>query len=187
MKIYPFIKKVLTGLGLAATVIVASAAPSVATFSGAGSNLPTAGNQMLTNGYQLAQVIAANSTTNAITFALFDTQYASNADVYQPYTNTVITNIPVYTYIYTNTVLGGPQTVSITNPITGGIQSLAATFTTNYFTNVMSTTNISTAIISNQCSVLLAATVPANTTYTFIPPVNLYGYRRSEERRVGKE
>jgi len=170
-----FVQKILTGIALLGITLAANAV-NVVTYSGQVSNLPTAAAILLTNGYQLTQVVVANSTTNAITLGLFDspTNYTTNVVPSYSGTQTIVTN---YTYIYTNTVLGGPTTITNTNSVTGGIMVLQATLTTNIFTNVMWSQAVTVPSVTNIYPMLLTMTVPAGTTSTFTPPVNMFGFQ----------
>ena len=170
-----FVKKNLTGISLLGVTLAASAV-NVVTYSGQTSNLPTAAAQLLTNGYQLTQVVAANTTTNVITFSLFDspTNYTTNVVPSYSGTQIIVTN---YAYIYTNTVQGGPTTITNTNSVTGGIMVLQATLTTNIFTNVMWSQQVTVPSITNTYPVLLTMAVPAGTTSTFTPPINMFGFQ----------
>jgi len=170
-----FVQKIPTGLALLGITLAANAV-NVVTYSGQVSNLPTAAAILLTNGYQLTQVVVANSTTNAITLGLFDspTNYTTNVVPSYSGTQIIVTN---YTYIYTNTVLGGPTTITNTNSVTGGIMVLQATLTTNIFTNVMWSQAVTVPSVTNIYPMLLTMTVPAGTTSTFTPPVNMFGFQ----------
>lgn len=167
------IKKYFNRLAVFGAGLFAAASVQAAAISFSTNAANVTGVVLATNANQIFQVLLANTSTSAVGVTIFDSPWPSNYFIIPSYTNSYITNI-TYAYLYTNTVLGGPSTVTNFN---GYVGTQAATITTNTYYNVMQTVFVTNNPITNNYPVVLSVVIPASQTYTWTPAVNAYNFQ----------